>query len=83
MVDVLRYPHVSEEETVDWGNSDEASLPVIKYLKALEESDTEGNTQKTISLTDPKLSWTDASGPSIGAEHCVVFSNAHNAMLQR
>ena len=65
--DVQRHRQVPGDETIDWGNPDEATRPVREYLKALEDSDTEGNTPKAISLTDPSSSWTAANVPAIFA----------------
>ena len=65
--DAQRQRAVPGEDATDWGDPSEATRPVKEYLQALEESNTEGSTPKSVSLTDPSSTWTAANGPAIFA----------------
>jgi hypothetical protein len=62
--DAQRQRAVPGEETIDWGNPDEAALPVGEYLAAPEQANPSDTPPKSISLTDPASSWTPAHGPA-------------------
>jgi Transposase DDE domain len=52
------------DETIDWGNPEEAARPVREYLAALDEANIPTTPPKAISLTDPASTWTAAGGPA-------------------
>jgi transposase len=70
--DAQRQRAVPGEETIDWGNPDEATRPVREYLAALEEANPSDDPPKSISLTDPASSWTAAHGPAYFA-YCTNY----------
>jgi IS5 family transposase len=70
--DAQRQRAVPGEETIDWGNPDEAARPVREYLAALEEANPSDTPPKSISLTDPASSWTAAHGPAYFA-YCTNY----------
>jgi transposase len=59
------------EEQIDWGDPEQSTRAVREYLAALDEdTNEEGQAKdapKSISLTDPKASWTAAAGPAFFA----------------
>ncbi|MHB8473228.1 MAG: transposase [Gammaproteobacteria bacterium] len=60
--DAQRQRGIPGDETIDWGNPDEAARPVREYLAALEQGNSPVTVPKAISLTDPAASWTAAPG---------------------
>ena len=64
--DVQRQHSKGGEESLDWGDPEQASRPVREYLAALEQ-DNPLPLPKRISLTDPSATWTAANGPAIFA----------------
>ncbi len=60
--DAQRQSGVPGDQSIDWGNPEEATRPVREYLAALDETNDPGKPRKSISLTDPAASWTAAPG---------------------
>ena len=64
------------EERIDWGDPKQSTRAVREYVAALDEdSNEEGqgrDAPKSISLTDPKASWTAAAGPAFFA-YCTNY----------
>ncbi|MBD9362347.1 transposase [Methylomonas fluvii] len=60
--DAQRQRRVEGNDTVDWGDPEQASRPVREYLAAIEDINDPKETARTLSLTDPAASWTAAPG---------------------
>lgn len=71
--DAQRQRRVEGGETVDWGDSEQASRPVREYLAALEEVNDPKEPERILSLTDPAATWTAAPGGPAFFAYCTNY----------